>query len=111
MQIFTQEGNLLLAFGNFGIMPGQFQSLTGLTIDKSNRVFAAEQLLGRIQMFRYYTDAEAKAELEKRKAGGATKKESANAQPAGSSSAAPAASPAAVGSAANAQTNPKPEKP
>jgi DNA-binding beta-propeller fold protein YncE len=111
MQIFTPEGQLLLAFGNFGIMPGQFQSLTGLTIDKSNRVFAAEQLLGRIQMFRYYTDAEAKAELEKRKAGGATKKESANAQPAGSSSATPAATPAAVGSAANAQTNPKPEKP
>ncbi len=55
-----------MAVGGFGIMPGQFEALTGLTIDqKNNRVFTSEQLFGRVQMFRYFTNAEAKAELER----------------------------------------------
>ena len=68
VQVFTPEGHLLLAMGSFGIYPGQFQALTGLTIDKQNRVFTSEQLLARTQMFRYTTNAEAKVELEKRRA-------------------------------------------
>jgi len=66
IQVFTPEGYLLLAMGSFGIMPGQFEALTGLTIDKKNRVFTAEQMLGRVQMYRYYTNAEAKAEVARR---------------------------------------------
>ena len=69
--------------------------MTGLTIDKNNRVFAAEQLLGRVQMFRYYTDAEARAELEKRKVAGGVNKQSPNPQPAGPSISTPPATPAA----------------
>lgn len=69
LQIFTSQGRLLLAMGSFGILPGQFEALTGLCIDtKRNLVFTAEQLLGRTQMFRYITNAEAKAEFERRQA-------------------------------------------
>jgi sugar lactone lactonase YvrE len=67
VQAFTPEGYLLLAFGSFGILPGQFQALTGLAIDQKNhRVFTAEQLLGRVQMYRYFTNDEARAELASR---------------------------------------------
>ena len=54
--------------GGHGILPGQFRSLAGLAIDKDNRVFTSEQFPGRVQMFRYITDEEAKAEKAKRDA-------------------------------------------
>ena len=70
------------------MLPGQFSSLAGLTIDKSNRVITSEQFPGRVQIFRYVTDAEAKLELAERdklaaekKAAPAAKKESAQAKP------------------------------
>jgi sugar lactone lactonase YvrE len=67
IQVFTPDGGLLLAFGNFGALPGQFQALTGMAFDqKNNRIYAAEQYLGRVQMFRYYTNDEARAELKRR---------------------------------------------
>ncbi|MFZ3211150.1 MAG: SMP-30/gluconolactonase/LRE family protein [Terriglobales bacterium] len=69
IQVFTPEGQILMGFGGFGIMPGQFEALTGLTFDqKTNRLFSAEQLLGRVQMFRYISNDEAKAELQRRDA-------------------------------------------
>ena len=68
LQVFTPDGRLLLGMGGFGIKPGQFEALTGLTIDKQNRVFTSEQMLGRTQMFRYTTNAEAKAEAARRQA-------------------------------------------
>lgn len=67
IQVFTPEGKFLLAMGGFGIGPGQFAALAGLTVDnKQNRVFTSEQMLGRTQMFRYITNAEARAEFEHR---------------------------------------------
>jgi DNA-binding beta-propeller fold protein YncE len=70
LQVFTPEGQILLAFGSYGIEPAEFQALTGLAYDKQrNRIFSAEQIYSRVQMFRYYTDDEARAELAKRKAG------------------------------------------
>ena len=69
VQVFTSDGQILMGFGGFGIMPGQFQALTGLAFDaKNNRLYTAEQLLGRVQLFRYYTNAEAKEAQEKRQA-------------------------------------------
>jgi len=68
VQVFTPEGQLLIYMGEHGLLPGQFRALAGLTIDKKNRVFTSEQYPGRVQMFQYVTDAEAKAELEKREA-------------------------------------------
>ena len=67
IQIFAPEGNLLLAFGDFGKLPGQFEALTGMAFDKkNNRVFTAEQYLGRVQMFKYMTDDETRAELKRK---------------------------------------------
>jgi len=66
LQVFTPEGHLLLAVGGFGIEPAKFMVPAGITIDKWNRVFTSEQMPGRAQMFRYLTNAEAKAEQERR---------------------------------------------
>jgi hypothetical protein len=46
-------------------MPGQFKALVGVAIDKQNRVFTTEQYPGRLQVFRYVTNAEAAAEKTK----------------------------------------------
>jgi hypothetical protein len=35
-------------------------------VDKNNRVLTTELYPGRLQVFRYYTDSEAKAELDRR---------------------------------------------
>lgn len=68
VQAFTPEGRLLLRIGRHGNLPGQFSSLTGLAFDKQNRLFTAEIYPGRVQMFRYFTEAEAKVQEDKIKA-------------------------------------------
>lgn len=71
VQIFDKEGHLLAWFGYGGTLPGQFGLATGIAIDKNNRVIVSDQIKGRIQVFRYITEAEnaeAKAQLEKKKA-------------------------------------------
>jgi hypothetical protein len=60
-------------------MPGQFQGLVGIATDKNNRVFTSEMFPGRVQQFRYVTDAEAEQLKKERedqrvkKAGGGNK--------------------------------------
>jgi DNA-binding beta-propeller fold protein YncE len=105
VQVFTPEGDILLAFGSYGVQPAEFQALTGIGFDaKRNRMFTTEQMFGRAQMFRYYTDAEALAELKKREAG---KKPAENSKAAGNvPAAAPASAPAAVSAAPSATTSP-----
>jgi DNA-binding beta-propeller fold protein YncE len=67
IQVFTPKGRLLLYMGGHGELPGQFSTLSGLTIDtKTHRVIASEQWPGRVQIFRYVTDAEALAEKKRR---------------------------------------------
>ena len=67
LQVFNREGQLLTYIGTgHGELPGQFKTLVGVAIDKQNRVFTTEQEPGRLQMFRYVTDAEAAAEKTKR---------------------------------------------
>jgi len=75
LKVFTADGQPLMAMGGFGLLPGQFQALTGLVIDKSNRIFTTEQLPGRVQMFRYITNAEAQVEYDRRKAEAEFKKQ------------------------------------
>ena len=66
LQVFNREGQLLTYIGQgHGELPGQFKALVGVAIDRSNRVFTTEQEPGRMQMFRYVTDAEAAAEKAK----------------------------------------------
>ena len=59
VQVFNQEDQLLISFGGHGLLPGQFQGLVNIAIDKNNRVFTSEIYPGRVQQFRYVNDAEA----------------------------------------------------
>jgi sugar lactone lactonase YvrE len=68
VQVFTPEGRLLIYMGEHGLLPGQFQSLANVMVDKKNRVFTTELYAGRMQAFQYYTNAEARAELDRRNA-------------------------------------------
>ena len=80
LQIFDRDGQLLAFIGGHGERLGQFSSLVGVTIDrKTNRVFTSEQYPGRVQMFRYVTDAEAeqlKKEKEAQRTGNSAAKDS-----------------------------------
>lgn len=66
LQAFNREGQLLGIVGGHGTNLGQFSSLDGVHIDKNNRIFTSEQFPGRVQEFRYVTDAEAE-QLKKEK--------------------------------------------
>jgi len=67
VQVFDKDGRLLIYFGQLGWYPGQFQALYGIAYDKqNNRVITSEQFPGRVQVFRYVTDAETAAEKARR---------------------------------------------
>lgn len=72
VKVFDREGQLLIYFGEHGAYPGQFQGIYGIATDnKSNRVITSEMFPGRVQIFRYISDAEfekAKADKEKERA-------------------------------------------
>jgi len=90
VQVYSQEGELLLYMGTAtGILPGQFSGLQYITIDKQNRVFTTEVFPGRVQQFRYVTQAEAEEEFKRREA---EKNKSAESKPA-QARPSPAASP------------------
>lgn len=101
LQIFDREGRLLAFLGGHGELLGQFSSLVGVTFDrKFNRVFTSEQYPGRVQAFRYVTDAEAE-QLKKEKEAQRSNGRAATEQPAG---------PPAASSAASSATQAKVEK-
>ena len=82
VQVFNQEAQLLISFGGHGLLPGMFQGITGIAIDKKNRVFTSEIFPGRVQQFRYVTDAEAEQarkekEADREKRAGAADKQTA----------------------------------
>jgi DNA-binding beta-propeller fold protein YncE len=66
VQVFDKEGHMTAYLGGGGELPGQFTVPSGIYIDKQNRAYVAEQFKGRVQIFQYVTDAQAKAEEEKR---------------------------------------------
>jgi DNA-binding beta-propeller fold protein YncE len=62
VQVFNTQGRLLIYFGELGWYPGEFQALYGIASDnRDNRIITTEQFPGRVQVFRYVTDAEAAA--------------------------------------------------
>ena len=69
VEIFNRDGELLAYVGGPGRSLGRFNDPMGIVIDKNNRVFVSEQYpWGRVQQFRYITDAESaamKAERDK----------------------------------------------
>ena len=70
VKVFTQQGRLLIYFGGQGYYPGQFMGPWGIAIGPSNQVVVSETFPGRVQVFRYFTDAEAAAEKARREAAG-----------------------------------------
>jgi DNA-binding beta-propeller fold protein YncE len=69
VQVFDKDGRLLIYFGQTGLYPGQFQAAYAIAFDsKNNRIITSEQWPGRLQVFRYVTDAEAAAEKARREA-------------------------------------------
>jgi len=90
VQVFTNEGQLLIALGGHGLLPGQFQGLVDITSDnRRNRIYTSEIYPGRVQEFRYVTDAEfdqLRKEREQMRAESASK-------PAGTAAAATAVTP------------------
>ncbi len=97
LQAFNKEGQLLGMVGGHGNLLGQFSSLDGVYIDKNNRIFTSEQYPGRVQMFRYITDAEAEQLKKEKEAqrGGAKAANQAPAAPAQQAAATPAVAAAA----------------
>ena len=75
LQAFNREGQLLGIVGGHGNLLGQFSSLDGVFIDKNNRMFTSEQYPGRVQQFRYVTDAEADQLKKEKEARGLLKKQ------------------------------------
>jgi DNA-binding beta-propeller fold protein YncE len=77
VQVFTNEGQLLISMGGHGLLPGQYQGLVNVAADnKRNRIYTSEIYPGRVQEFRYVTDAEAdelRKEREKIRADSAPK--------------------------------------
>jgi DNA-binding beta-propeller fold protein YncE len=69
VKVFNQEGRLLIYFGTHGEYPGKFMGIYAITIDKNNRVITSEGFPGRVQVFRYVTDAEFEAEKKRREGG------------------------------------------
>ena len=79
VQVFNQQWQLLIVFGGHGLLPGQFQGIVSITSDpKNNRMFTSEIYPGRVQQFRYVTDAEAET-LQKEKEAERGKKAAASA--------------------------------
>ncbi len=76
---FTAEGQLLISMGGHGLLPGQYQGLVSIAADnKRNRIYTSEIYPGRVQEYRYVTDAEfdqLKKEREALRAGNAPKKD------------------------------------
>ena len=69
VQVFNQQWQLLIVFGGHGMLPGQFQGIVSIASDtKNNQIFTSEIYPGRVQQFRYVTDAEAETLHKEREA-------------------------------------------
>ena len=67
VQAYNRDGELLAYVGGPGRLLGQFTDPMGIVIDQNNRMFVSEQYpWGRVQQFRYISDAEAE-KLKKEK--------------------------------------------
>jgi sugar lactone lactonase YvrE len=60
VSVFNKDWQLLISIGGHGLLPGQFSGLMNVASDnKNNRIYTTEIYPGRMQGFRYITDAEA----------------------------------------------------
>jgi len=61
VQIFDPQGNILLFMGQLGPRPGDFHLPAGISIDENDRIYVADQLNSRIQVFQYLKTQESTA--------------------------------------------------
>ena len=63
LQIFTAEGELLLAIGRGSKrdLPGCYGLISGVAVDETGRLYVADQLFSKVEVIRHLTDAEGKA--------------------------------------------------
>jgi sugar lactone lactonase YvrE len=54
IQVFNRQGELLYYFGKRGTAAGQFQLPTGLFIDRNDRIYVADSLNRRVQVYHYW---------------------------------------------------------
>jgi DNA-binding beta-propeller fold protein YncE len=59
VQIFDRDGRLLLVVGQSGSRPGEFSLPSGLFIDAANKLYVADSLNGRVQVFQYVSQPDA----------------------------------------------------
>jgi hypothetical protein len=53
LQVFRDDGQLLLSVGGMGRAPGEFWLPTGVFIGDDNMIYVADSYNQRVQMFRY----------------------------------------------------------
>ena len=53
VQIFTADGKVALFFSRLGVGPGELQAPAGMAFGPDNRLYVADQLNHRIQVFQY----------------------------------------------------------
>ena len=89
VQVFMPDGQLCITMGGHGLLPGQFQGLVSIYANnRTNRIYTSEIYPGRVQEFRYVTDAEfAQLTKEREEQRGAVPHQKADATPPASSSA------------------------
>ena len=52
VQVFTDAGVFLGAWGSLGVGPGQFAAISGIAVDEQGAIYVADSALGRVQKFR-----------------------------------------------------------
>ena len=56
IQVFDGRGQLLLTFGGTGPAPGEFQLPAGIDIDENDRLYIADSINKRVQIFKYLAE-------------------------------------------------------
>jgi hypothetical protein len=65
VQIFDEEGVLLLQFGDRGTAPGEFWLPEGAFISKQDRIYVADSFNGRIQVFEFLGGSQPRTHLNR----------------------------------------------
>jgi sugar lactone lactonase YvrE len=52
VQAYDPDGQMLFAFGNTGSAPGEFYLPTGIALDKEGKIYVADGMNGRVEIFR-----------------------------------------------------------
>jgi DNA-binding beta-propeller fold protein YncE len=60
VQVFNEDGQILMFFGEMGNKPGQFWLPAGMYIDADDKIYVADQYNKRINVYQYLKSKAAK---------------------------------------------------